>query len=254
MNKMILLDLETQKFQVESGIYEVSCLVIENYTIVDRLYLGEKIEGYKGKTTYGYGFHNISKNAKYISKFKSFLSKYNYPIVAHNCSFDRKFLLYYDWIEEDYPCYCSIQAIKKEIVGLKSYSLENLVKHFKIENKPNHTAMSDTESLYKLLCKIKPSVWKKMRKSSINNKEKINNYTIDNEKSYYFDKKEEKEDFDYDELKDYFKKKKWFVYLMLFIFFPYGLWIMWKNNDISLKIKLLISIFFVFLGIIANNS
>ncbi|WP_260508333.1 hypothetical protein [Listeria booriae] len=40
MDNMILIDIETQSFNVESGIYEVACLVVENYNIVDSLYLG----------------------------------------------------------------------------------------------------------------------------------------------------------------------------------------------------------------------
>ncbi len=40
MEKMVLVDLETQNFSVESGIYEVACLAIVNYEIVDSLYLG----------------------------------------------------------------------------------------------------------------------------------------------------------------------------------------------------------------------
>ena len=44
-DKMLLIDLETQNFPVESGIYEVACLVVENYEVVDQLYLGKEIPG-----------------------------------------------------------------------------------------------------------------------------------------------------------------------------------------------------------------
>ena len=39
MEKMILVDLETQDFRVETGIYEVACMVIEDDQIVETLYL-----------------------------------------------------------------------------------------------------------------------------------------------------------------------------------------------------------------------
>ena len=42
MNNMILIDLETQDFDVRSGIYEVACLAVEDYRVVDQLYLGKK--------------------------------------------------------------------------------------------------------------------------------------------------------------------------------------------------------------------
>lgn len=179
MNKMILVDLETQDFAVEAGIYEVSCLVLDNYQVVDRLYLGNKIEGYNGPTTYGKGFHDISNNNDYVSKFKEFIGKHNLPLVAHNCSFDRKFLLHYNWIDEDYPCYCSITAFKKEVPGLPSYSLANLVEHFKIQSKNSHTASSDTEALLELIRIIKPKSWRKMGKPKARSKSASKGYSVD---------------------------------------------------------------------------
>lgn len=156
---MIIVDLETQNFPVESGIFEVACLVIENYEIVDRLYLGEEIKNYNGSTKYGFGFHDISKNKKYITQFREFISKYNYPLVAHNCPFDKKFLRHYEWISEDYPTYCSMRAIRMSDGSLPRYSLSYLVKHYEIAEKVEHTAMSDAENVYKLLNIIKPTQW-----------------------------------------------------------------------------------------------
>lgn len=159
MKNMILIDLETQNFDVRTGIYEVACLVIEDYRVVDQLYLGKKIDGYTGSTRYGYGHHNICRDKECISQFKAFIAKYPYPLVAHNATFDRKFLLYYRWIDRNYPAYCSIQAIKRKIRYLPSYSLQNLIRHFHIAEEVDHTAMSDTMNLYKLLCVVKPEHW-----------------------------------------------------------------------------------------------
>lgn len=159
MKNMILIDLETQNFDVRSGIYEVACVVVEDYRVVDQLYLGKKIDGYTGSTRYGYGHHNICRDRESIGRFKDFIAKYPYPLVAHNASFDRKFLLYYRWIDRDYPTYCSIQAIKGKIPYLPSYSLQNLIRHYRIGDEVEHTAMSDTMNLYKLLCIVRPEIW-----------------------------------------------------------------------------------------------
>lgn len=159
MEKMILLDIETQSFSVESGIYEVACFVIENYEIVDQLYLGNEIEGYEGERVYGFGFHDISFDLKYVSQFKQLLEKYHYPIVAHNCPFDRKFLVYYEWISEDYPVYCSMRAIRINDNTLSSYSLSYLVEHYKVAKQIKHTALSDLTNTFELLKTIKPQKW-----------------------------------------------------------------------------------------------
>lgn len=159
MDRMILIDLETQDFSVHSGIYEVACLVVEDFELVDQLYLGKEIPGYKGERRYGFGFYNISKDEEHKNRFKEFLTKYPYPIVAHNCSFDRKFLVHYDWIAEDYPAYCSMRAIRMADNTLGSYALQNLVNHYKVANEVEHTALSDIENVYKILQIVKPKTW-----------------------------------------------------------------------------------------------
>lgn len=81
-----------------------------------------------------------------------------YPIVAHNCPFDRKFLVYYQWIAKDYPAFCSMRAIKRADNTLDSYALHNLVKHFKVANEVDHTAMSDIINVYEILKKLKRQI------------------------------------------------------------------------------------------------
>lgn len=159
LNKMLLLDLETQDFSVESGIYEVACLVVEDYEIVDKLYFGKAIPHYKGVKSYGFGFYDISEDEEYINNFKMLLKNYPYPIVAHNCPFDRKFLVYYQWITDDYPTYCSMRAIRMADNSLGSYALHNLVKHYGVCEEVEHTAMSDIENVYEILKKVKPQTW-----------------------------------------------------------------------------------------------
>lgn len=159
LNKMLLIDLETQNYPVESGIYEAACLVVEDYEVVDQLYLGKEIEGHIGDKRYGYGFYDISRDDECLTEFKEFLSKYPYPIVAHNCAFDKKFLLYYSWVEESYSFYCSMRAIRIAQNSLESYALHNLVRYYQIADDTDHKAMSDTINLYKLLKIIQPKTW-----------------------------------------------------------------------------------------------
>ena len=159
MEKMILVDLETQDFRVETGIYEVACMVIEDDQIVDTLYLGKEIKGYSGSKKYGRGFHNICADSESIKAFQSFLEKYPYPLVAHNCPFDRKFLVYYDWISEDYPTFCSMKAIRYQMPKLDGYSMSYLKSYFNISDEGAHTAMGDIKALYEILLKVKPERW-----------------------------------------------------------------------------------------------
>lgn len=171
MREMLLLDLETQSYPVESGIYEVSCLAIRDYEIVDQLYLGKEIDGYIGDKRWGYGFYDISEDEESIAKFQDFVLRYQYPIVAHNCGFDKKFLLYYQWVENDYPFYCSIRAIRRAVPSLDSYALDKLVSNFEIAEETKHRAMDDTLHLYELLKLIKPEIWLKVGKRDHTRKE-----------------------------------------------------------------------------------
>jgi len=134
-------------------------LVSEGYELIDELYLGKEIDGFTGSKKYGYGFYDISQDNEYIDAFRGFLSKYPYPIVAHNCPFDKKFLVYYGWVKKDYPFYCSMRAIRNEVSSLESYSMSALVSHFNIADETDHQAMSDVLNLHKLLKMIQPKHW-----------------------------------------------------------------------------------------------
>jgi DNA polymerase III epsilon subunit-like protein len=159
MQKCLLLDLETQNFDVKTGIYEVAILVVENNQVTNQFLIEKPIAGYNGDTKYGFGRHNIAVDSEYVSKFKSVLLKHPYPILAHNCSFDRKFLLHYNWISEDYPCYCSLKTIKNAVPNLTSYSLENLVKHYKVNPRNIHNALDDVYLLHDVLKIVNPTKW-----------------------------------------------------------------------------------------------
>lgn len=173
MEKMILIDLETQDFHVNSGIFEVACMAIENYKIVDTLYIAKDVEGYKGSKKYGKGFHNICEDLESIKVFEKFIQRYNYPLVAHNCPFDRKFLVHYSWINEEYPMYCSMRAIRNQLPNLESYSMSNLIKYFNVEENESHTALGDINMLFNILVQVKPEKWHSLGSKSNRNTSQI---------------------------------------------------------------------------------
>lgn len=159
MDNMILVDLETGSFEVESGIFEVGLMVIKDSEIVERLHLGDIEDLSLIKVGKGKGYKECSNNEGFICEFKKIIDKYKFPLVAHNAPFDRKFLVYYEWIEKDYPFYDSIRAIKAAMPNLKSYSIEALVNHLEIDNKYLHTADEDVEVLWNVIRKVKPEEW-----------------------------------------------------------------------------------------------
>ena len=110
------------------------------------------------------------ENEELKEKFKEFLHKYKYPIIAHNARFDRKFLLYWGWVEEKQEFICSRDNIKKK-EQLDNYKLEYLLSYYGINKKQEHNAMQDILDLLEVLKKAKIEKWiilnEKERNSSL---------------------------------------------------------------------------------------
>lgn len=185
--KFIIADIETPgSFSPKDGIREVAAIVVEDYEVVDELHLAiinNEDEYIKG---YGAGLDSIEENLLLREEFKTLISKYKYPIVAHNASFDRNFLNYWNWVDKDQKFYCSMNTIKS-IEKLDSYKLVDLLKHYNIKDVQNHTAMQDVLDLLELLKVVKPKKWSKLGDSSndsnSSNGSKIKrNYEVDKEK------------------------------------------------------------------------
>lgn len=179
--KFIIVDIETpHSFSPKDGISEVAAIVVEDYEVVDELHLAIINNKDEYKKGYGYGLDNIEENEKLRGEFIKLISKYKYPIVAHNASFDRSFLSYWNWVDNNNTFYCSMNTIKK-IEKLESYKLEDLLNHFNIKKEQQHTAMQDVLDLLELLKVIRPKRWSKLGES--NNDGKIKrNYEVDKEK------------------------------------------------------------------------
>lgn len=173
MKNMILLDIETRYFDVDSGIYEVALLVIEEGEIVLSEHIAEVENEAFIDLGMGKGYADISQNQLKKEQFRKVINTYNYPIVAHNVSFDRKFLVHYDWLDEDYECYDSIRAIKYANPHLFSYSLGYLLNFYNMNRQLNHTALDDVRALYEVILKVNPIIWIPLYKVS---PKKFNNF------------------------------------------------------------------------------
>jgi len=159
MKNMILLDIETMDFGVESGIYEVALMVIENGEVVLTEHIAEIEDETLIRLGMGQGYADISGDETKKEQFRSVIDTYNHPVVAHNVPFDRKFLVHYGWLDEDHECYDSIRAIKYANPDLFSYSLGYLLSFYNIERPLTHIALDDVKALYQVILRAKPELW-----------------------------------------------------------------------------------------------
>ena len=160
MADFTLIDIETPfSLFVEDGIRELAAVAVSNGTVVDQLHLAIITDQEKYKEGYGAGLEAIESNKAYRLEFQSFLMKYNYPLVAHYASFEKRFLSYWNWIDESQTLYCSLRAIRKSNPGLSSYKLSSLLQTFGIDRAQTHTAYQDVLDLLELLRLTKPQYW-----------------------------------------------------------------------------------------------
>lgn len=159
MKRMILVDIETGDFDVDSGIYEVALLVVEDGIIVASEHIAEIEDEESIHLGMGNGYAQIARDQSKKEQFQNIIRTYQYPIVAHNVSFDRKFLVHYGWLDEDYECYDSVRAIKNTSPDLFSYSLRYLLHFFEIDQPLTHNALDDVKALYEVILRANPNVW-----------------------------------------------------------------------------------------------
>ncbi|WP_300379495.1 BRCT domain-containing protein [Clostridium sp.] len=169
--KFIIVDIETpMSLYPKDGIREVALLVVEDFRVIDKLHLGIVNNEEEYKKGYGYGLDPIETNEEMKDKFNKFITKYKYPLVAHNASFDRSFLLHWNWIDENREFNCSLKSIRQK-EKLKSYKLVELLKYYNIKNSQDHNAIQDVLDLLEVLKKVKVDRWVSVNKEGKVNKD-----------------------------------------------------------------------------------
>lgn len=157
--KFIIVDIETpMSLYPKDGIREVALLAVEDFRVIDKLHLAIINDNEEYKKGYGYGLDPIETNEEMKDKFNKFITKYKYPLVAHNANFDRSFLLHWGWIDEKREFNCSLKSIRQK-EKLKSYKLVELLKYYDIKNSQEHNAIQDVLDLLEVLKKVKVDRW-----------------------------------------------------------------------------------------------
>jgi len=151
----VFLDLETTGLSFsEDKIIEIGAIKVENNEIVDTFHFlvipGIPVPFNIQKLT-GITEEEIKKEGKLFDEIKPAFLKFigNNHIVGHNISFDRNFLSASGLkLKNKFLDTCELACIILPTLG--HYSLDFLVKKFKIRKKELHRALADCEDTYKL--------------------------------------------------------------------------------------------------------
>lgn len=163
LNSFIVLDFETTGLSPNVGARttEVAAVLVENGRMTDRyqslMNPGVRIPSFIQDLT-GITNQMISKapnNAKVMKELHQFIGKT--PLVAHNASFDKKFLdaeLELVGLKAPQPMACSLLVARRVYQKAPNHKLGTLVKYKNIEtNGVFHRALADAEMTARLwLC------------------------------------------------------------------------------------------------------
>ena len=163
LNSFIVLDFETTGLSPNVGARttEVAAVLVENGRMTDRyqslMNPGVSIPSFIQDLT-GITNQMISKapnNAKVMKELHQFIGKT--PLVAHNASFDKKFLdaeLELVGLKAPQPMACSLLVARRVYQKAPNHKLGTLVKYKNIEtNGVFHRALADAEMTARLwLC------------------------------------------------------------------------------------------------------
>jgi DNA polymerase-3 subunit epsilon len=151
----VVLDFETTGLSPEYGdrAIEIGAVLVENGSIVDRFQrlmnpgfrISSFIEGYTGITNAMLKDQPCCEEV--MSEFSGFISGHN--IVAHNASFDRRFLdaeLKRIKLAYDGTCCCSLLVARRIYQDAPNHKLQTLVSHAGIQQTGKfHRALADAE-------------------------------------------------------------------------------------------------------------
>ena len=169
MNKLVILDFETTGLSpAYARVIEVGAILIEDTKIVDKLsqlmYPGCSIPSFITDIT---GITNEMVKGKpspekFMPKLKQFIG--NRPILAHNASFDQKFLI--SEMENignkvDNRFLCTLKLSRRLITNAPDYKLTTLVSHLKIKPpgiQQAHRALYDVMNTFQVWLHMKKYV------------------------------------------------------------------------------------------------
>ncbi|MEA3313470.1 MAG: exonuclease domain-containing protein [Caldisericota bacterium] len=156
---LVFFDLETTGLNIERDeVIEVGAIKVRNNQVIEKLNtfvrpscnIPQLITNLTGIT-----FEDVEK-APDVEDVKKRLKDFigNYPLIAHNVSFDRAFLekLLGEKIENEF--FDTLELSRFFFPSLTSHSLQNLVKTLSIEKDEAHRALSDAMMMYLLFQRI----------------------------------------------------------------------------------------------------
>lgn len=161
--KFVVCDVETTGLNPRfDSIIEIALVKIENLNIVDKfstLVNPERPIPYFITQLTGITNSHVQNSPTFSEisfRIKDFLK--NSIFVAHNAKFDYEFLTHSFLKNEEYPIQiptiCTRFTSKRIFPGLKSYSLDSLLKFMKIKNPNAHRALDDALSTAHLFLKM----------------------------------------------------------------------------------------------------
>ncbi len=169
MNDFVILDFETTGLSPEyARIIEVGAVVVQNNKIVGKLsqlmdpgcYIPDFITEITGITPQM--VRGQPTPEKTMLRLKKFIG--NKPILAHNASFDQKFLIsemQNVGVQIRNKFLCTLKLSRRLINTSPDYKLSTLVSHLKIKlpkQHKAHRALDDVRSTFHLWCHLKKQV------------------------------------------------------------------------------------------------
>lgn len=159
----VVCDVETIGLNpVFNSIIEIALIRLENFKVVDKFsslinpqsfippFITE-LTGIRNEDVY-----NAPKFSDVALNIRDFLK--DAVFVAHNASFDHKFLIHSflreNLIPPSNPVLCTKLLSRRVVPGLSSYSLRNLTSFFKIKNIQAHRAYGDALATSHILIKL----------------------------------------------------------------------------------------------------
>lgn len=158
MNSYVIIDVETTGFspKSEDEITSLTMLKIINNQIFDvytSLYsvskpLTQEIKDHTGLTDEKLNGFKSFKDPENINFIKNFIR--NFALVAHNVSFDLRFLNHYGVVNPDTKHFCTLEIARNAKLGLENNKLTTISSHCRFPHRP-HESLSDCLALFNII-------------------------------------------------------------------------------------------------------